>query len=90
MEVTRELCDNAGVTVVMDACVLNGVTQRPSLGGALRDDTKNGCVGDYVGPPATISFNAPFNNMRNLKYKSPPTVAFSRPSINVAVVYESE
>ena len=37
--------------VVSYAAVLCLVTQRSSLrtwGGALRDDTKNGCVGDYI------------------------------------------
>ena len=29
--------------------VFTVVTQRPSLGGALGDDTKNGCVADYSG-----------------------------------------
>ena len=30
-------------------CVFSVVTQRSSFGGALRDDTKNGCMVDY--PP---------------------------------------
>ena len=34
------------------------------------------------------AFIAPFNNMRNLKFISPRTVAFSLPSINVAEVFE--
>ena len=32
----------------------------------------------------------PFNNMQNLKFKSPPMVAFSQPSINVVEVLENE
>ena len=36
------------------------------------------------------SITAPFNNMRNLIFKKPPTVAFSRLSINVAEVLENE
>ena len=40
--------------------------------------------------PLSARFTAPFNNMRNLKFKSPPTVAFSLPSINVAEVLENE
>ena len=32
----------------------------------------------------------PFNNMRNLKFKSPPKVAFLLPSINIVEVSENE
>ena len=37
-----------------------------------------------------IYYIAPLNNMRNLKFKSPRTVAFSLPSINAAEVFENE
>ena len=37
------------------------------------------------------SVTLPFNNMQNLKFKSPPMVVFfSRLSINVAAVFENE
>ena len=34
--------------LVCYTAVFSVVTQRSSWGGALRDDTKNGCVADYV------------------------------------------
>ena len=34
-------------SIVSLAAVFSIVTQRSSPGGALRDDTKNGCEGDY-------------------------------------------
>ena len=37
-----------------------------------------------------LQVTAPFNNVRNLKFKSPPTVAFSLPSVNVTEVLENE
>ena len=37
-----------------------------------------------------LQVTAPINNVRNLKFKSPPTVAFSLPSVNVAEVLENE
>ena len=37
-----------------------------------------------------LQITAPLNNMWNLKFKSPPMVVFSRPSINLAVVFENE
>ena len=36
------------------------------------------------------AITAPFNNMRNLKFKKPLVVAFSLPSINEAEVLENE
>ena len=34
--------------VICYTAVFSVVTQRPSPGGALRDDTRNGCVADYM------------------------------------------
>ena len=41
----------------------------------------DGPPGSYADFPFFYLFTAPFNNMRNLKFKSPPTVAFF-PAVN--------
>ena len=38
-------------------CVTQHKFERSTRGGALRDETKNGCVGDYAGAVANVNFS---------------------------------
>ena len=55
---------NSSVNVVCYTAVFSVVTQ---WGGALRDDTKNGCVADYGFPGRTVISKNDISNKRTNK-----------------------
>ena len=55
----------------------------------LGDENKHSIITGWF-TEQNLVLTAPFNNMRNLKLKSSPTVAFSVPSINIAEVLEND